>query len=59
MNEGEVKEGSAVVNEPIKYDFHDCLFESCLIFSIIFMFAFAGAVSYLYILFKNYLDSLA
>ncbi len=48
MNEGEVKEGSAVVNEPIQYNFHDCLFVSCLIFSIIFMIAFAGAVSYFY-----------
>ncbi len=35
------------------------VFVYCLIFSIIFMIVFAGAVSYLYILFKNYLDSLA
>ncbi len=35
------------------------VFVSCLIFSIIFMIVFAGAVSYLYVLFKNYLDSLA
>ena len=59
MNEGEVKEGSAVVNELIQYNFHDCLFVSCLIFSIIFMIAFGGVVSYLCVLFKNYLDSLA
>ena len=26
MNEGEVKEGSAVVDEPILYYFHECLF---------------------------------
>jgi ABC-type polysaccharide/polyol phosphate export permease len=40
-------------------DFQDYLFVFCVIFLIIIAILFAGVVSYLYILFKDYLDSLA
>jgi ABC-type polysaccharide/polyol phosphate export permease len=46
-------------NEPMQNDFQDYLFVFCVIFLIIIAILFAGVVSYLYILFKDYLDSLA
>ena len=46
-------------NKPMQNDFQDYLFVFCVIFLIIIAILFAGVVSYLYILFKDYLDSLA
>jgi len=46
-------------NKPMQSDFQDYLFVFCVIFLIIIAILFTGVVSFLYILFKDYLDSLA
>jgi len=46
-------------NEPTQSDFQDNLFVFCVIFLIIIAILFTGVASFLYILFKEYLDRLA
>ena len=46
-------------NEPMQSNFQDYLFVFCVIFLIIIAILFTGVASFLYILFKEYLDRLA
>jgi hypothetical protein len=52
-------EVETIENEPRQSDFQDNLFVFCVIFLIIIAILFTGVASFLYILFKEYLDRLA